>query len=274
MLSLALIIIGALGVGYSFYSTSTTTLQDAKDAIAMSHGDGDKNSHEATAANKHDKHRMTEHHDDAHAKHVLHQLKNRPWSAFYVSLFFFLGITLLVLAFYAIQRAAVVGWSIALFRVMEAITANLHYVSIIMVVFVVAAFMHIHHLFPWMAEGILDPESANFDPLIYGKKMWMNTPGWLMRSIVYLAGWNFYRFYIRKGSLAEDKATEGDLTIHKKNYNASIMFLFFFMITESMMSWDWIMGLDPHWFSTLFGWYILSSLLVSAITVIAFVARL
>ena len=43
------------------------------------------------------------------------------------------------------------------------------------------------------------------------------------------------------------------------------------MITESMMSWDWIMGLDPHWFSTLFGWYVLATLLVSALTVIAFV---
>jgi len=43
------------------------------------------------------------------------------------------------------------------------------------------------------------------------------------------------------------------------------------MITESMAVWDWIMGLDPHWFSTLFGWYVLATLLVSAITVIAFV---
>ena len=46
------------------------------------------------------------------------------------------------------------------------------------------------------------------------------------------------------------------------------------MLTESMMSWDWIMGLDPHWFSTLFGWYVLASLLVSAVTVIAFVTSI
>ena len=37
-----------------------------------------------------------------------------------------------------------------------------------------------------------------------------------------------------------------------------------------MMSWDWIMGLDPHWFSTLFGWYVLAGMMVSALTVIAF----
>ncbi len=37
------------------------------------------------------------------------------------------------------------------------------------------------------------------------------------------------------------------------------------------MSWDWIMSLDPHWYSTLFGWYIFSSMFVSAITTIALV---
>ena len=36
-------------------------------------------------------------HEDTHAEHVFHQLKNRPWAAFYVALFFFFGVTLLVL---------------------------------------------------------------------------------------------------------------------------------------------------------------------------------
>jgi hypothetical protein len=40
------------------------------------------------------------------------------------------------------------------------------------------------------------------------------------------------------------------------------------------MSWDWIMSIDPHWFSTLFGWYVLSSFFVSGITVIALVTVL
>jgi len=52
---------------------------------------------------------------------------------------------------------------------------------------------------------------------------------------------------------------------------ASIFFLLFFVVSESMMSWDWLMSLTPHWQSTLFGWYVFSSLIVSAITVIAMV---
>jgi hypothetical protein len=44
----------------------------------------------------------------------------------------------------------------------------------------------------------------------------------------------------------------------QKNFNISAGFLVFFIVTESIM-WDWIMSIDPHWFSTLFGWYVLSS---------------
>jgi hypothetical protein len=56
----------------------------------------------------------------------------------------------------------------------------------------------------------------------------------------------------------------------QKNFNISAGFLVF-LVTESIMSWDWIMSIDPHWFSTLFGWYVLSSFFVSGITVIALV---
>jgi hypothetical protein len=52
-----------------------------------------------------------------------------------------------------------------------------------------------------------------------------------------------------------------DDSFTKKNFNISAGFLVFFIVTESIMSWDWIMS-DPHWFSTLFGWYVLSFLQV------------
>jgi RsiW-degrading membrane proteinase PrsW (M82 family) len=281
--SLALMIIGVVGIGFSFYSGSQRTLEDAKQVIEKSHNDGHGGSHGNTVnemEGAHDEHGLkSEGHatntaevsaaDDEHAMHVLHQMQNRPWSAFYVALFFSLGITLLVLAFYAIQRVAQVGWSVVILRVMEAITANLLPVSILMIIVLVASVMHLNHLFPWMVEGTFDPKSANYDPIIDGKSWWINATGFVLRSIGYLLVWNAYRFFIRKNSIKEDTANDGNKT-YKKNYNASVIFLFLFMVTESMMSWDWIMGLDPHWFSTLFGWYVLATLLVSALTVIAF----
>ena len=283
--SIILIIVGALGIGYGFL-TAPSTVEEAKEIMAhqSSHGDdhgtahADTSKHDSTSG-KHtsDTHIDKEmsahgaHNDDSHAEHVFHQLQNKPWSAFYVSLFFFLGISLLVLAFYAAQRVAQSGWSIVLFRVMEAITANLVPTSIIMLLVIISAsVLHWNHMFPWMKEGTFDPSSPNYDAIVDGKSWWINSLGWTIRGIVYLALWNAYRFFIRKNSIAEDTANDGNKT-YKKNYHASVIFLVVFMLTESMMSWDWIMGIDPHWFSTLFGWYVLASLLVSALTVIAFV---
>jgi hypothetical protein len=289
--SLALILIGFIGIAFSFY-TAPSTLEDAKAVMAHqnNHGDdhassnGDEHAESHTDDHKtkdssnhngeelhhkvdsHDEH----HSDDSHAEHVLHQLQNRPWSAFYVALFFFLGVSLLVLAFYASQRVAQSGWSVVLFRVMEAITANLVPTSIIMAVIVVLSAMHFNHLFSWMAEGTFDTTSDKYDAIVAGKEWWMNVPSWVIRSIVYLILWNAYRFIIRRSSIKEDTANDNGKT-YKFNYNSSVIFIFIFMLTESMMSWDWIMGLDPHWFSTLFGWYVLASLLVSALTIIAFV---
>ena len=224
--SIALILVGALGIAYSFLNVPSTP-EEAMEIVAnqTGHGDGHGDSHEDTAhTDKKDNHKKETHetkeshgdhakkdahvtadahgegHDDAHAEHVLHQMQNKPWSAFYVALLFFLGISLLVLAFYASQRVAQSGWSIVLFRVMEAITANLVPTSIIMIIVLVLTGMHYNHLFAWMADGVVDPESANFDPIVYGKRLWLNTPRWLIMGIVYLLGWNAHSL-LRMGFL-------------------------------------------------------------------------
>ena len=283
--SLALIILGVVGIAFSFLS-APKTVEDAKAIIEShaahgghdSHGTSEHHSSENESHDSvttHETHSKASahgnHHDgNAHAAHVLHQLQNKPWSAFYVALFFFLGISLLVLAFYAAQRVAQSGWSIVLFRVFEAVSANIIPTSILMALIVVLSALHFNHLFPWMGEGIFDPTSENYDPIIDAKSWWMNLPGWVIRSMVYLALWNAYRFFIRKSSIAEDTADDNYKT-YKKNYNASVIFLVVFMITETLMSWDWIMSIDPHWFSTLFGWYVFASMFVSGITTIALV---
>jgi hypothetical protein len=199
-----------------------------------------------------------------HLTHVLHQLQNKPWSAFYVACIFFMLVSLGVLAFYAIQQVAQAGWSPVLFRVMQGITAYLPVGSIIFFLFLILSGLHINHLFIW-----LDPEVVATDKLIANKAGYLNFPFWIFRAALFLIGWNLYRYYSRKNCLAQDDAK--DNLFYKKNFKLSAMFLVFFIVTESIMSWDWIMSIDPHWFSTLFGWYVLSSFLVSAITTIALV---
>ncbi|HHB52670.1 MAG TPA: quinol:cytochrome C oxidoreductase [Saprospiraceae bacterium] len=170
-------------------------------------------------------------------------------------------LSLLIFAFYVIQIAASAGWSVVLFRVMEGLSANLIPLGIIMLLFILAAAFGMNHFYPWMhAEG---------DAIIEGKSWWLNVPGWTIRGVIYIVGFILFRYIIRKKSLEQDNAT--DYKAHEKGFKYGIIFLAFFMLSESALSWDWIMSLDPHWFSTLFAWYIFASAMVSAVTVIAIV---
>ena len=147
---------------------------------------------------------------------------------------------------------------------MEGITGYLLPGALIVFVILFLSGMHLNHLFIWM-----DPEVVAHDKLIKGKVGFLNVPGFLIRALIYIGGWATYRYFSRKFSLAQDQAT--DASNHKKNFRISAGFLVFFIVTESMMSWDWVMSIDPHWFSTLFGWYVFSSMFVSGVTAIALI---
>lgn len=201
-----------------------------------------------------------------HVEHVKHQLQNKPWSALYVACIFFMLIAVGALAFYAIQWVAQAGWSPILFRVMEGITSYVLPGSIIFFVLLLLAGFHFNHLFTWMADGVADPTSPNYDHIIAGKTGFLNVPFFLIRAAIFLFGWNLYRYVSRKNSIKLDQTR--DQSFFRKNYNAAAMFLVFFIVSESMMSWDWIMSVDPHWYSTLFGWYVFASFFVSGITLI------
>jgi hypothetical protein len=305
--SLILMAVGLLGIGYGFY----TAPKDIKEVEALlaaeTHGGHAAVKHEATESHEakseasvekeqeateaheadpsHDvkaeshagvKQEGTETHEgDAHAEHeehlthVLHQLQNKPWAALYVACIFFLLISMGTLAFYAIQQVAQAGWSPVLFRVMQGITAYLPVGSVVFFLFLVLSGLHFNHLFVWLGEGVTDPTNANYDAIIAGKSGYLNFPFWIVRAAIFLLGWNAYRYYSRKNCLAQDEAD--DNLNYKKNFKISAGFLVFFIVSESIMSWDWIMSIDPHWFSTLFGWYVFASFFVSGITTIAMI---
>jgi hypothetical protein len=285
-LAIAFMVIGFLGLAYGFI-TAPSTVEEAKEMLASSHGDGHGESHAGVPAANHadesahatseshevasEEHATSDHaaghdeeHDASHDEHVFHQLSNKPWAALYVAAFFFFMISLGVLAFYGIQRAAQAGWSPVLYRVMEGITGYLLPGGIIVIVILALSGMHLNHLFIWM-----DPEVVAHDKLIAGKTGFLNLPFFLARAVFFLTGWSLYRYFSRKFSLAQDEAS--DISNHKKNFRISAGFLVFYIVTESIMSWDWVMSIDPHWFSTLFGWYVFASMFVSGITAIALI---
>ena len=271
LFAIILMVLGAVGIGAGFLSAPGSTAE-VKQMIAAhgdDHGEASNESHD-TIKDSHDDAAHGASHDAAdeqkHLEHTLHQLQNRPWSALYVACFFFFMIALGALAFYAVNFAAQAGWSPVLFRVMEAITAYLVPGGIIMFVLLGLSGFHINHLFVWA-----DPEVVAHDVLLQGKASWLNGTWMLIRAAIFLGGWITYRHFAVKFSRAGDLAKENDYSNFKKTFRISAGFLVFFLYTESMMSWDWIMSFDPHWFSTLFGWYVLAGMMVCAITTIALI---
>ncbi|UCE94037.1 MAG: quinol:cytochrome C oxidoreductase, partial [Flavobacteriaceae bacterium] len=220
--SLVLMIIGALSIGYGFFTAPKTT-EDVEQAMA--HDDGHHGEEASHGETSHGEAADSEEHSEAeaqsHLEHLLHQGQNRPWTAFFIAAFFFLMISVCVLVFYAIQWAAQAGWSIVLFRVMEGITAYILPGSILLFLFLLASGMHMNHIYVWMAEGTFDPSSENYDAIVAGKSWWLNVPGWIIRSFIYLFVYNIFRYLLRKNSLALD--TSGDIKIYKKNFNLSIV---------------------------------------------------
>lgn len=261
-LSIVLMIIGALGIGYSFMSAPKTT-QDVEKILEAEHA---AHHHGAVAHDDHHHDQVSHAEHQEHVEHVLHQLSNKPWSALYVACLFFFLISVGVLAFYAIQHASQAGWSPVVFRVMEGITAYMLPGAIILFVILLLSASHFNHIFVWMDADVV----AN-DKVIQGKSSFLNIPFFLIRAAVFMAGWLLYRFVSRKYSLKQDNEPENAVLIHKKLLKASAAFLVFFIVTESIAAWDWIMSVDPHWYSTLFGWYVFASFFVSGITVITLV---
>ncbi|OYU84639.1 MAG: quinol:cytochrome C oxidoreductase [Flavobacterium sp. BFFFF2] len=254
--SFVLMIVGVLGIGYGFIS-APKTIEDVENIIA-SENHGHINNHKHV----HDVRDEVEH--KHHLEHVLTQLSNKPWAALYVACIFTLLIAAGALAFYAIQQVAQAGWSPVLFRVMQGITAYLLPGSVIFIVLLAIAGTNNNHLFIWADSHIVE-----HDELIKAKSGFLNFPSWILRAVVILAGWNLYRYFSRKNCLAQDDSS--DNANYKKNFKLSAGFLVFFIVTESIMAWDWIMSVDPHWFSTLFGWYVFASFFVSGITTISLV---
>ena len=179
---------------------------------------------------------------------------HRTWPSLLFNNYFFIGIAVFGVFFVAKQYVAEAGWSIVLKRVPEAIMGALPVMSLIMLFIMVASIMHWNHIYHWLHEGIMDPASDHYDSIIAGKEAYLNGTFFIIRTIIYLLGWNYFAKKLRALSVLEDK--EGGTAIHFKGVSTSAWFMVFFAVTSAMASWDWIMSIDPHWFSTIFGWYV------------------
>lgn len=176
---------------------------------------------------------------------------------------YFIGISLIGIFFYCLQLVTWAGWSALLKRVFLAVGAFVPVAGVLLVVMYV--FFN-HDLFHWTAEGIMEEGSANYDKIIAGKSWYLGFWDVLIRTFIYIGGWVLFTFFLKKEAVLQDQT--GDLIHHNRSINIAGGFIVFFGVSSSMCSWDWIMSIDTHWFSTMFGWYVFASWFVSGLAVI------
>jgi hypothetical protein len=179
-----------------------------------------------------------------------------------INAFFFFAIGLGALFFLALNYATEAGWYAVIKRVVESVALYLPYgIGVLGGVLLLITVMKGAHIYIWM-----DEEVVKEDHIIEGKSAYLNIAFFWIRTLAYFAVYLIFLRGFRKRSLLEDEV--GGTEIHFKNYRKGATFLVFFAVFSSTSAWDWLMSIDVHWFSTLFGWYTFAGMWVSAMVVI------
>jgi hypothetical protein len=196
-------------------------------------------------------------------------------SSLWMNNVFFTGLGIIGLFFVAIQYAAQAGWSTGILRIPLAMGNWIPIAGILMLVF---WFAFHHDIFHWTHASLYDKASSDFDPLINKKApffFWLGTPGgfptfFILRMIIFFGVWYVFYILIKRNMLAED--LDATTIYRSRNRTLSAWFLIFFAISSSVSAWDWIMSIDTHWFSTMFGWYMFASWWVTGLAMITLIA--
>lgn len=176
--------------------------------------------------------------------------------------FFFFALGLGALFFLALNYATESGWYASVKRVIEAVAGFIPFGMIFLgFILLLITILDGAHIYIWM-----DSEVVKNDEIIQGKAAYLNTWFFWIRTIVYFTTYYLFLRGFQKRSIEEDE--KGGTAIHFKNYKKGALFLVFFAVFSSTSAWDWLMSIDVHWFSTLYGWYTFAGMWCSSMVVL------
>jgi hypothetical protein len=168
--------------------------------------------------------------------------------------------------FLALQFVAQAGWSAGLLRVPQAFAKVLPIASVVLVIIIIAG-LYSHNLYHhWNIDGVADHDNKNYDPILAGKAGYLNKPFFIIRQIIFLFIYSAFAVALAKFSNNEDEV--GGLSNYNKSFKYATIFLVIFGFTTPIWSFDTIMSLEAHWFSTMFGWYNFAAMWVSGLCAI------
>lgn len=194
---------------------------------------------------------------------------NRVWANLLANSYYFIGMSLAGIFMAAAHQIGYGGWHTQIKRVMESAGAFIPVAGAVALLVIIAGKLHWHHLYHWMDESLYDPASPHYDKILSGKKSYLNFPFFTFRIAAYIILWSLLAYALRRVSVKEDET--GGLNYYKRNKLLAAVFLVIFAVTSSTAAWDFIMTIDPHWYSTLFGWYNFASCTVAGIALLTLV---
>ena len=176
--------------------------------------------------------------------------------AYLLAFLFWLGITLGSLALLMIQHLSGGAWGFVIRRQLEAITRLLP----LMAVLVLPIFLGMRVLYPWAR-----PEVIATDAILQAKRTYLNVPFFVVRTGIYFAVWIALAWFLNRWSLEQDEQGEEPAGHRMRALSGGGLVLY--VVTMTFASVDWIMSLEPHWFSTIFSVIIIGGQGLSALAV-------
>ena len=155
---------------------------------------------------------------------------------------FWLGVSLGALFFVLLFNLARAGWSTAIRRIVENMAMTLPLMALLFIPILMNMETLYHH---W-----LHPAG---DPILEGKAGYLNASFFLIRVAIYFVSWCGLAWFFRKRSILQDTDSSVEHTVIRQKLGAPGIAIF--ALTVTFASFDWIMSIDAHWFSTMFGVY-------------------
>jgi hypothetical protein len=176
------------------------------------------------------------------------------FQSYLMAYMFVLGITLGCLAAGMTHQLSGGAWGVVIRRPIGAASRVLP----VMTVLFVPIALGMTHLYTWTHADIVAR-----DPVLQHKHLYLNTPFWLIRAAIYFIVWNAVTYFLNAWSLEQDRT--GDPTIARRMQKMSAGGLVAYGLTITFASFDWLMSLEPHWFSTIYGALILAGQALSGL---------
>ena len=163
------------------------------------------------------------------------------------------------LVFVLIQHLTRAGWSVAIRRIPEAVIALMP----LFIIFFVPIALSTHDIYPWT-------HADHIDEMLAKKLPYLNLNFFLMRSFAYLLIWAVMGIWFYRLSVSQDHGGRFELTRVMQAVSAPGVIIFGLSLTFA--SFDWIMSLQPHWYSTIFGVCFFAGCLLFALAFMTLIA--